>query len=122
MKFLKLLSKPHGVPGSEERIHAVIEKIKGVLMSGELSMPSGNLICIKHAVGGKDSEAAVRVMIAAHMDQIGFYVKHIDDKGFIRIHNAMALVATCPPIVYWCKAKRTCRHTQSADELVYRQR
>ncbi len=89
MKFLKLLTETPGVPGREERIRAVIEKeIKGVF-DEQRTDALGNLICIKHASkGGKNGKRPVRVMIAAHMDQIGFYVKHIDDKGFIRIHNA----------------------------------
>jgi endoglucanase len=39
----------------------------------------GNVIGLKRGSGGP------RVMIAAHMDEIGFLVKHIDDKGFIRL-------------------------------------
>lgn len=26
-------------------------------------------------------------MLAAHMDEIGFFVKHVDEKGFLRVHN-----------------------------------
>src|SRR5436305_14228401 len=31
---------------------------------------------------------AKRVLLACHIDEIGFYVRHVDDKGFVRIHNA----------------------------------
>ena len=41
----------------------------------------GNLIALKK---GKSSEK--RAMVAAHMDEIGFIVKHIDKKGFIFFH------------------------------------
>ena len=27
------------------------------------------------------------MLLACHMDEIGFYVKHVDDKGFVRVHN-----------------------------------
>ena len=37
----------------------------------------GNLITIKKGTG------KFNVMIAAHMDEIGFMVKHIDEMGFI---------------------------------------
>jgi endoglucanase len=40
----------------------------------------GNVIGFK-----KGASAAPRVMIAAHIDEIGFMVKHIDDRGFIRL-------------------------------------
>ena len=45
----------------------------------------GNLICRKLPAG--DPEDAERVMIACHMDEIAFYVRHIDDDGFIRVQN-----------------------------------
>ncbi len=38
----------------------------------------GNLICTKN--GGKPE-----IMVAAHIDEIGFVVKYIDEKGFIRV-------------------------------------
>ena len=41
----------------------------------------GNVIAIKK---GKEAK---KVMVAAHMDEIGFIVTHIDDDGFIRLHT-----------------------------------
>ena len=42
----------------------------------------GNVTAIKK---GKDSSK--KVMIGAHMDEIGFIVTHIDDEGFVRFHT-----------------------------------
>lgn len=75
--LLKKLSNAHGVSGSEGSLHALIRKeLKGCV--DEISEDTmGNLIAVKK--GNK-----FRVMIAAHMDEIGLVVKYIDDKGFVR--------------------------------------
>ena len=39
----------------------------------------GNLICVKHGRGGK------KVMLSAHMDEIGFIVTAIEDAGYLRV-------------------------------------
>lgn len=43
----------------------------------------GNLIVRK----GNRSEAGKRIMLAAHMDEIGVIVTHVDEKGFVRFSN-----------------------------------
>lgn len=43
----------------------------------------GNIIALKKA----KTPDAKKVMAAAHMDEIGFMVRHIDDNGFIRFHT-----------------------------------
>ncbi|HCX75814.1 MAG TPA: endoglucanase, partial [Algoriphagus sp.] len=44
----------------------------------------GNVIAVKK---GKKNPDGKRVMVAAHMDEIGFIVTHIDDNGFLRFHT-----------------------------------
>ena len=44
----------------------------------------GNLICVRRAA----AEPKRRVMVAAHMDHIGFVVLDADKHGFLRVHNA----------------------------------
>ncbi len=46
--------------------------------------PLGNLFATKRP----KSKSHKRVLLACHIDEIGFYVRHIDDKGFVRIQNA----------------------------------
>jgi len=79
--LLKELTEAHGVSGREEAIREICKRELGPL--GELSFDSmGDVICTKRGTGnGK------KVMIAAHMDEIGFMVKYIDDKGFVRIQT-----------------------------------
>jgi endoglucanase len=77
-ELIKNLSNAHGVSGYESEVKEVI---KAELEShvDEIKMDvMGNLLCIKN--GGKP-----KIMLAAHIDEIGFVVKYIDDKGFIRI-------------------------------------
>jgi len=71
-----------GAPGFEQRVRKlVINEIKEVV--DEYSIDNlGNLTAIKR---GKSSDK--KVMIGAHMDEIGFMVTHIDDKGFVRFHT-----------------------------------
>ena len=80
--LLKSICEVAGAPGFEQRVRElVIDKIKDHV--DEYSMDNlGNLTAIKR---GKSS--AKKVMIAAHMDEIGFIVTHIDDNGFVRFHT-----------------------------------
>jgi len=83
MELLKRLSEAAGVPGREERVREIIEaELKGVVDELETDA-MGNL----HAVKRAKEDGAPRAMLAAHMDEIGFLVKFIDDKGFLRLQQ-----------------------------------
>ncbi len=90
MELLKTLTQTPSVPGREDRIRSVIEDY---VMSDDLldtvsTDAMGSLIGVRKARPGDrhTNEQPVRVMMAAHMDQIGFLVRHIDDKGFLRVN------------------------------------
>ena len=84
-KLLQRLSEGAGVPGREEAIRELISaELEGVVDSLETDA-LGNLIAYKKATGGADT--VKRVMLSAHMDEIGFYVRFIDDDGFLRMQN-----------------------------------
>ena len=76
----KICTTP-GTSGFEQRIRAVVlEELQG--LTDEVEMDNmGNIYAIKKGKSDK------RVMVGAHMDEIGFIVTHIDDKGFIRFHT-----------------------------------
>lgn len=76
----KIVTTP-GAPGFEKRIRdLVIEEVKPLV--DELEFDNmGNVYAIKRGTGSK------KVMVGAHMDEIGFIVTHIDDNGFIRFHT-----------------------------------
>jgi putative aminopeptidase FrvX len=82
--LLKQLSEAPGVPGREERVREILQKNMKNLFDEIHVDPMGSLIGTKTA----KKKHAKRVLLACHMDEIGFYVRHIDSKGFIRIQNA----------------------------------
>lgn len=78
INLLKELTEAHGVPGYESPIRAVLRKHLKPL--GELSEDKlGNLICEKQG-----NSKTPRVMLAGHMDEIGFMVKHVTKEGFLK--------------------------------------
>jgi endoglucanase len=78
LELLKDLSEAHGVAGYETPVRTVIHKYLEKL--GGLSQDKlGSVICTK-----KGSSAAPRVMLVAHMDEIGFMVKRITKEGFLK--------------------------------------
>ena len=82
VKLLAQICEVAGAPGYEQRVREIVLKnIKGIADKIEQDN-LGNIYAIKK---GKDSSK--RVMIAAHMDEIGFMVKHIDENGFLRFHT-----------------------------------
>ncbi len=82
IELLKDICVKPGAPGFEKEIRDfVIEQVQDLVDEVEVDN-IGNVFAIKK---GKSSEK--RVMVAAHMDEIGFIVTHIDDNGFVRFHT-----------------------------------
>ena len=82
MELLNELTQAFGVAGREKAVRSIIEReVKP--FADEMSVDAlGNLIVLKKGRGdGK------RVMLAAHMDEIGFQVTKIESDGRIRVHN-----------------------------------
>jgi putative aminopeptidase FrvX len=80
-ELLKELSECPGIPGREERVRGIVAReLQG--FGYELSTDLlGNLIAFRPA----GRAGAKRLMLAAHMDEIGFIVSYIDDRGFARL-------------------------------------
>jgi len=84
MMDLELLDKICSTPGTsgyEKRIRDLVIELATPLCDELEVDPMGNVMAIKK---GKTDK---RVMAAAHMDEIGFIVTHVDDDGFIRFHT-----------------------------------
>jgi endoglucanase len=86
--LLRRLCETPGVPGREERVRALIEKEIRGLFDDVRTDAMGSLICRRRPAGAKGKKAPTRVMIAAHMDEIGFYVRHVDERGFLWLNSA----------------------------------
>jgi putative aminopeptidase FrvX len=89
LQLLKALSEVSGVPSREERVRDLVKKELVGLVDETREDAMGNLIALRRGKATKKTagQPARRVMIAAHMDEIGFIVKFIDDKGFLRVQN-----------------------------------
>lgn len=90
MELLEQLVQTPAIPGREHRLRELIQKKVEGLFDEVRTDTLGSLICTRkpRPAGGKSIDKPLKVMLAAHMDQIGFFVKHIDDKGFLRIVSA----------------------------------
>ena len=82
VSLLAKICETSGAPGYEQRVREIVmQEMKG--FADDIQTDNlGNVYTIK-----KGKDASKRVMIAAHMDEIGFIVKHIDENGFLRFHT-----------------------------------
>lgn len=77
--LLKSLCETPGVSGHEDAMRALVTRELQSLTDTLTVDTLGNLVATKNGTGGP------RIMLAAHMDEIGFLVKFVDDKGFLRL-------------------------------------
>ncbi len=81
LKLFEEICQTPGAPGFENRIrNVVIREIKALVDEYRVDN-LGNVIALKKGKGDKT------IMSAAHMDEISFIVKHIDDNGFIKFQT-----------------------------------
>jgi len=79
-QLLQKLTETFSPSGYEDAIRAVI-RAEVEPLADEIRVDAlGNLIVRKGTLG-KDGK---RILIAAHMDEIGLIVSHIDERGFVR--------------------------------------
>ncbi|OPX43633.1 putative aminopeptidase YsdC [Ruminiclostridium hungatei] len=77
--LIKELTDLNGVSGNENEVREfIISKIEGLCDSYKVDS-IGNIIAFKKGGGGK-----LKVMLSAHMDEVGFIVSGHSEKGFIR--------------------------------------
>jgi putative aminopeptidase FrvX len=81
--LIQKLTETFSPSGYESAIREVI-RLEVEALADEVRVDAlGNLIARKGTLGKNGK----RIMLAAHMDEIGLIVTHIDEKGFIRFAN-----------------------------------
>lgn len=78
-KLIKQLTEAYGPPGYEQAVRDIIRAHVEPHADSLAIDPLGSLHVVKKGNGD-----GLKIMIAAHMDEIGLMVSHIDDKGFAR--------------------------------------
>ena len=81
--LIRKLVETTGPSGYEAQIRELI-RAEVEAYADEIRVDAlGNLIALK----GQASASGVKIMLAAHMDEIGVIATHIDEKGFVRFTN-----------------------------------
>ncbi len=81
LTMLKELTECSGVPGHEVEVRQVIRK--HVAPYTEITQDRlGSIICMKKGVSEEP-----RIMLAGHMDEIGFMVTHITKEGYLKFQQ-----------------------------------
>ena len=76
--LLTALAEAGGPSGREERVTAVVEPELAAVCDRVDRDPLGGVLGVR-------GDGATRLMLAAHMDEIGLMVTHVDDRGFLRV-------------------------------------
>jgi putative aminopeptidase FrvX len=82
-ELLAELTDAIGISGFEsDEIHAIVKwELESICDSVKIDN-IGNVIGFKSGSAKKDK---LKIMLAGHMDEIGYLVNHVDDNGFLRI-------------------------------------
>jgi tetrahedral aminopeptidase len=80
--LLKQLTETFGPSGYEDNVRKIVQAEVKSLADEVRVDPLGNLIARKKP--SKASKDTKKIMIAAHMDEIGVIASHIDENGFVR--------------------------------------
>ena len=81
-KLLQTLTETFGPSGYEDEVRKIVCREVETLADEVRVDTLGNLIARKRPV--KPAQDTKKVMIAAHMDEIGVIVNHVDENGFVR--------------------------------------
>ena len=83
LNLIKTLTAPRAISGREKAISDKILTIVAPLADKCYNDAMGNLIAVKYGTAPEGDRK--KIMLCAHMDEIGFLVNHIEDSGLIRV-------------------------------------
>jgi endoglucanase len=81
LDMLRMLTQTPGIASREDRVREVVITYLEPIVDSLTVDALGNLIGYRKGSGGP------RIAIAAHVDEIGFLVRHVDDNGFVRVQK-----------------------------------
>lgn len=79
MELLRELCEATGIAGREERIRAIVRRELEPLVDEIQVDRLGNLLAIRRGTSGQ------RLVLNAHMDEIGFLVSQVEEDGWLRL-------------------------------------
>ena len=82
VRLLAELTNAHGAPGFEGPVRNILRREWQGLLTDLHTDGLGNLLGTR-----RGQTEAPRVLLMAHMDEVGFLVRHIDANGFIYFHG-----------------------------------
>lgn len=105
-ELLRELTETGGVPGYEDRIREIVRRELHETTDDVRSDGMGNVV---GTLAGDDGNDDYEAVVAAHMDEIGFMVRHVTDDGFLQLD---ALGGWDPRVL---RAQRVTVHTEDGD-------
>ena len=84
LNLMKTLTAARGISGREKALSDKLLAIIAPLTDRCWNDAMGNLIAVKN--GSAPEEERGKIMLCAHMDEIGFLVTYIEESGFIRVN------------------------------------
>lgn len=82
LTMLKDLTDARGIPGNEREVRGVMKKYIQEYSDEVFTDNLGSLVAKKVGL-----ENGPKIMIAGHLDEVGFMITQIDDKGFLRFQT-----------------------------------
>ena len=70
-----------GLPGYEDEVSSYILEMMRPYVDEIWKDPLGNILAIKE---GTNNESGQRILLDAHMDEVGFMISHVEPSGYLR--------------------------------------